>query len=95
VYWAVEGPVGVMIPVVESPFAIPFTLQDTAVSVLPLTVAVKVSVSSVPMVADAGKICTRMPESIVTVATENELGWTVLVAKMTKLFGLGTDAGAV
>jgi hypothetical protein len=47
------------------------------------------------MVADAGKICTRMPESIVTVATENELDWTVLVAKMTKLFGLGTDAGAV
>jgi hypothetical protein len=92
---AVYTPVVLIIPTVELPPAMLFTDQLTAAFVVPVTVAVKESVSPVPIVALAGKTWTRTPESIVTVALAVTAALAAAIATTETVGGFGNAAGAV
>jgi hypothetical protein len=96
---AVYRPLGVIVPVTESPPAIfvsppPLTVHATAALELPVTVGVNCNCSRVPMEADVGAIVISTPEIIVAKVMPNTLGFWTLVATMMKPSGLGIVAGA-
>jgi hypothetical protein len=90
-----------IVPRVEFPPAVkvPVVLADTdqlmALLVVPLKVAISVSVSPVPMVAFAGARVNETPESRVTVAVPLTLLFALLTAFTVIVLGEGIVAGAV
>jgi F0F1-type ATP synthase assembly protein I len=72
-----------------------FTLQVTAVFVVPVTVAVNCCEAPVDSVAEAGKIVTMIVAVIVTVADADLEGSATLVALTVTWLGLGTMVAAV
>lgn len=71
-YIALSFPLAAIVPSVELPPAIPFTLHVTAVEALPVpvTVAVKTCAPPVATVADKGKTLTTMSSVSVTLTDE-------------------------
>ena len=83
-----------MVPTVRLPPAIPFTLQFTAVLVVPVTVAVKAFTWPTPIVAEVGAMLTVTGTTMVTIEDAVTVGSTTLVAVTVTVAGLGTVAGA-
>jgi hypothetical protein len=86
-----------MVPYVELPLVIPFTVQVTPVLEVPVTDAVK------PKVELTDKLCglvgavivTLTPPETVTLTEADFVPSATLVAVMLNVAGLGTDVGAV
>src|SRR5712692_274792 len=87
---SVELPPWVKVPVVDV-----LTNQLTALLVVPWNVAVSVSISPVPMVADVGDRVIVTPETRVTLAVPLTFLFALLTALTVTVFGLGMVAGAV
>lgn len=92
---AVVAPLGMIVPTVESPPAIPFTLQLVVASAARQNEAVKVCDCPSPRLADAGAIeLAANAQVIVTVALADLVGSAALVAVTVTLAGVGTVTGA-
>src|SRR2546427_9130 len=90
-----EGPLLWIVPTGGFPPCMPFTLQATAVLLVPVTVAVNCWVAPAWTVPEVGEIVTVMGAVIVTIAEADfEESATLVVATVT-VFGFGTVAGAV
>jgi hypothetical protein len=82
-------------PTVGLPPTMLFTLQMTAVFVVPVTVAMNCRVAPIWTVAEVGEMATAMGAVIVTVAEADLAGSAALVAFTVTRLGLGAVAGAV
>jgi len=83
------------VPTVALPPAIPFTLQVTAVFVVPVTVAVNCCVAPVTTEALVGLTLTVTGSTTVTEAEADLVGSATLVAVTVTVAGEGTADGAV
>ena len=92
------GPFGTIVPTMEFPPAVPFTLQVTAVDGLPVpgvTVAVKSCAAEVESVAEVGSTLTTMLSCSVTVTEALSFGLTCATAVTITLEPGGRIVGAV
>jgi len=94
----VVGPFGAIVPTVEFPPAMPFTLQVTAVDGLPVpgvTIAVKSCAAEVETVAEVGSTLIARLSCNVTVTDALSFGLTCATAVTVTLEPGGRIAGAV
>ena len=92
------GPFGAIVPTMEFPPAVPFTLQVTAVEGLPVpgvTVAVKSCAAEVETVAEVGSTLITMLSCNVTLTVALSFGLTCATAVTVTLEPGGRIAGAV